>query len=105
MNSIDQNIALELKKRISEKIMIDDFRIFGSRASGNNEIDSDMDVFIQVKNIDKAIKEEIYEIAWEIGFNNNMVISPLVFSTDEIVNSPLRISPIIKNIHETGISL
>jgi len=105
MNSIDQNIALELKKRISEKIRIDDFRVFGSRAAGKNENDSDMDVFIQVERIDKATKEVIYEIAWEIGFNNNIVISPLVFSTDEIVNSPLRISPIIKNIHETGISL
>lgn len=105
MNSSDQNIALELKKRISEKIRIDDFRVFGSRAAEENKIDSDMDVFIQVERIDKTTKEEIYEIAWEIGFNNNIVISPLIFSTDEIVNSPLRISPIIKNIHETGISL
>ncbi len=105
MNTIDHYIALELKTKISEKIRIDDFRVFGSRAAGNNDADSDMDVFIQVARIDKSTKEEIFDIAWEIGFKNNIVISPLICSTEEIVNSPLRISPIIKNIHETGISL
>lgn len=105
MNSIDHHIALELKKRIAEKIRIDDFRVFGSRAIGNNDADSDMDVFIQVARIDKATKEEIYDIVWEVGFDNNVVISPLICSTEEVVSSPLRVSPIIKNIHAYGISI
>jgi predicted nucleotidyltransferase len=105
MNATDQTIALELKKKISEKIKLDDFRVFGSRASGNNDPDSDMDVFIQVSKLDRATKEDIYEIAWEVGFHNNVVISPLICSTEEVINSPLRVSPIIKNIHESGISL
>jgi hypothetical protein len=50
----------------------------------------------------KEEKEKIYEIAWELGFENFMVISPLVFTSNEMNNSPLRSAPIVKNILEEG---
>jgi hypothetical protein len=50
----------------------------------------------------KEEKEKIYEIAWELGFENFMVISPLVFTSNEMNNAPLRSAPIVKNILEEG---
>ncbi len=105
MDKKDYLIAKKLKERISSEAELVDFRIFGSRARGDQAHHSDMDVFIEVKSLNKELKEKIYEIAWEIGFDNYMVISILVFTLDEIENSALRVSPIVKNIQEEGIRI
>ncbi len=102
MNKKDLNIAMELKKRLSEQVQLVDMSVFGSRARGNAAEDSDMDVFIEVDSLDKKLKEQILDITWEIGLENLMVISPLIVSRDELDNSPLRSSSIIKSIRQEG---
>ena len=64
-----------------------------------------MDVFVEVEELDKALKEKILDIAWEVGFDNFMVISPLLFSRDEMENSPLRSSSIVKAITTEGVTV
>jgi predicted nucleotidyltransferase len=82
-----------------------DFRVYGSKARGDADEFSDMDIFVEVLSMDKKIKEDIADISWEVGLKNLLVISPLVFSKDEIENSPLRVSPIVKNIYDQGIRI
>ena len=105
MISKDYSIAKELKERLSNVTSVVDLIIFGSRARGDQDEYSDMDVFIEVATLDKDLKERIYEIVWEVGFENFMVISPLICTKDEIENSPLRSAPIVKNIFEEGIRI
>lgn len=105
MKQKDYEIAKDLKKRLSEVVSLIDFKVFGSRAREEADEYSDMDVFIEVESLDKEIKEKISDITWEIGFENLIVISPLIFTRDEIENSPLRASPIVKNIVEEGVAV
>lgn len=105
MQQKDYEIAKELKKRLSEVVNLIDFRIFGSRARGEADEYSDMDVFIEVEYLDKQLKEKIRNITWEVGFENSIYISPLIFTRYEIEDSPLRASPIVKNIAEEGVKV
>jgi len=105
MNKEDFRVARELKKRLSSLVDLLDFKVFGSRARGDADEYSDMDVFLEVESLDKALKEKISEIVWEVGFNNYTVISPLIFTRDELENSPLRSSPIVKVIAEEGVAV
>ena len=98
-------IAEELKRKLSESVTLIDFKIFGSRARGDSEEYSDMDVFLEVESIDKELKEKISDIIWEVGFNNYLTISFLIFTRDEVENSPLRASPLLKNINAEGIRI
>jgi len=102
MTEKDLTIARDLKKRLAEEVMLISLRVYGSRARGNAAEDSDMDVCVEVEALDKGIKERILDITWEIGFENLTVISPLVFSREEMENSPLRSSPIVKTIRQEG---
>ncbi|PIY20502.1 nucleotidyltransferase domain-containing protein [Candidatus Desantisbacteria bacterium CG_4_10_14_3_um_filter_40_18] len=105
MNESDYKIAKELKKRLSDVVSLIDFRVFGSRAKGTQGEYSDMDVFIEVEYLDKELEKGVREIIWEEGFENSIYISPLLFTRHEIEDSPLRASPIVKNINEEGIKV
>lgn len=103
MTTKDYEIAKRLKERLSEVVDLIDFRVFGSRVRDDADEYSDMDVFIEVESMDKAIEDKISDIVWEVGFENSIYISPLVFTRYEIEESPLRVSPIVKNIEEEGV--
>jgi len=105
MNESNYKIAKELKKRLSDVISLIDSRVFGSRAKGTQGEYSDMDVFIEVEYLDKELEKGVREIIWEEGFENSIYISPLLFTRHEIEDSPLRASPIVKNINEEGIKV
>ena len=105
MTQRDMKIAEELKKKLSEAVNLIDFKVFGSRARGDSEEYSDMDVFLEVESIDKELKEKISDIIWEVGFNNYLIISFLIFTREEVENSPLRSSPILKNINSEGVRI
>jgi predicted nucleotidyltransferase len=104
MTPRDYNIARELKKRLAEVVELLDFKVYGSRARGDDDEFSDLDVFIEVASLDRMAKDFISDITWEVGLENSIVISPLIFTSNEIENSPLRASPILININE-GIRL
>lgn len=80
--------------------------VYSAQGQGGDEDEySDMDVFIEVESIDKVSKERILDMVWEVGFENFIVISPLIFTRGEIERSALRSSPIVRNIVEEGVSL
>ncbi len=105
MKEHDYKILCELKKRLSEKIILLDIRLFGSRSREDADEFSDFDVFIETETLDREIKEIIKDIAWEVGIENMAVISPLIFSRYELTDSPLRYSPVVENIMNEGIKI
>ncbi|MBE0478011.1 nucleotidyltransferase domain-containing protein [Candidatus Aerophobetes bacterium] len=105
MEQRDYEIAKELKDRLSKVVQLIDFRIFGSRARGDGDEYSDMDIFLEVKSLNKELKEKILNTVWEVGFEHFIFISPLIFTKDEIEKSPLKVSPIVKNIVTEGVRI
>lgn len=102
-SEIDIRTAKQVRNRLESKVKILDFRLYGSRARGDSSPDSDMDLFIEVEESDKYTKDFIAEIAWEIGIERLIHISPLIFTRQECEETPLRSSPILRNIYKEGI--
>jgi predicted nucleotidyltransferase len=67
MTEKDFSIISDLKKRLAYAVPLVDFRVFGSRARGDADEYSDMDVFVEVERLDKGLKELIIDIAWRWG--------------------------------------
>jgi predicted nucleotidyltransferase len=100
----DLKICRELKDRLSREVNLLDIRVFGSRARGDNDPDSDLDVFIEVDRLTREAKEKIQYVAWEVGIDNGCIfISPLIFDKKELTESPMRSSWIVENIYREGI--
>jgi predicted nucleotidyltransferase len=105
MEQKDYEIAKELKEKLSEIVPLIDFRVFGSRARGDGDEYSDMDVFLEVESLNKETKNRISDIIWEVGFKHFIVISPLIMTRDEVEKSPLRASPIVENVVKEGVKV
>ena len=103
MEQKNYELAKNLKQKLSGIVHLIDFRVFGSMARGDENEYSDMDVFLEVESISKELKEKIFDIVWEVGFEHFIFISPLIFTRDEVEKSPLKVSPIVRNIMEEGV--
>ncbi len=78
MENLDRQIVAEFRHRLEEITLVLDVRIFGSGATGDAQIDSDLDVFVKVAQLDGSLREKIYDLAWEIGFKYEQVISTFI---------------------------
>ncbi len=101
----DLKTARELKKRVSEFTPLIDFRLFGSRARGDADEYSDMDIFMEFESVNRELKKRVKNAAWEMTLETGIVVTTLLFSRDEIENSALRSSPIIRVIMEEGVTV
>ena len=101
----DQAIAAELRRRIAAVVPVSDFRIYGSRARGDWTAESDLDAFVKVETLTPEIRHCINEIAWEVGFDRNRIISTFVATQDQLTEGPLGANPIMKKIAEEGVAV
>ncbi len=105
MTDKDREIARELKRRLTDIVDLADFKVFGSRARGDSEEDSDLDVFIEVEQLTKDDKRRIRDIVWDVGFKHSIYISALIFTRHEVEDTPLRSSSVVRNIVEEGVAV
>ena len=103
MTQNDFQIAKKLKDRISIITPLIDFRLFGSRARGDADEYSDMDIFMEFETIDRALRNRFKNASWEMTMETGIIVTTLLFSRHEIEDSPLRSSPIIRVIMEEGV--
>jgi predicted nucleotidyltransferase len=71
----DRQIVREFQRCLADVVPVLDLRVFGSRARGDAAPDSDLDVFIELEACTPELRQRISEIAWEVGFEMDRVIS------------------------------
>jgi len=101
----DRQTALEFKRRAAALVATLQFCVFGSRARGDATAGSDLDIFLVVDHIDADLREKISEVAWEVGFEHDVVLSTFVVTAEQLERGPLGVSPIIRQIEKEGIRL
>jgi len=102
----NEEVAIRsLKEALSERFNLIEFRLFGSKARGNDTSESDIDVMIEIDEVNPDIKSQIYDIVFEINLKNDTFISTVIFGKKEIEDGPMAESPIYKIIQKEGVSI
>jgi len=103
LTDIDRQIVREFRHRLVDVVPILDLLVFGSRARGDAAPDSDMDVFIELETCTPELRQRISEIAWEVGFEMDRVISTVVTTRAELEHGPMGANPLILNVEREGV--
>ena len=82
-----------------------DVRLFGSRARGEGDKESDLDVFIVLPQVDWESEKKIYGLAFKISLEHSVLISPILYSQSDIENPSIKISPLYKTVQREGIEI
>lgn len=104
MTDEDQQILGEFTTRV--RIRFPGARIwaFGSRARGNATWDADFDICIVLDRVNSETDRWIREAAWEVGFENERVITTVVLDSEQFENGPMSESTLVASILEEGVA-
>lgn len=104
MNAIEKKVLDTFKALLLKRVSIYKMILFGSRARGDASPYSDMDVLVVLNEVSgESDVDYVSDCAWEAGFENGIVVVPVVFSKDEWENSPERYSLLAQAVKEEGV--
>jgi len=101
----EEKALKELKAGLAENYQLLDLRIFGSKATGTDAKDSDLDVMIVLEEHSPTIESSIDDLIFDINLKYDCFITAIFFSRKELEAGPMSESPIYKKIMVEGISL
>lgn len=83
MKPKEKHILATFKHMLEQRVHLNTFALFGSRARGDAGRYSDMDVLVVVDQLDSATADYISDCAWESGFGSGIVVVPVSYSRSE----------------------
>jgi predicted nucleotidyltransferase len=102
----DSVILRRLKARIAERLPLNRLVLFGSRARGDNEPDSDVDVLVVLDGrVSRESEEYVRTCAWELSYENGVVIFPLVVARREWEEGPTSASLLAVAVGNEGVEV
>ena len=104
---MEEKILSELKKGLADLLgeRMKAVTLFGSRARGDYDHESDIDVAVIVRDLTRELKNRIFEKVAEIELEHLTPISLLVFSEEEFDRLKRRERRIALDIEREGVRL
>lgn len=106
MNGLEKGVLERFRARVAERLSIHQIILFGSRARGDADPDSDMDVLVVLaEEPDEDARDWVSECAWEAGLPHGIVVVPIVFGRRQWEQGPERHSLLAQAVRAEGVAL
>jgi len=103
ISDTDRDILNLFALRVRERFPEARVWAFGSRARGDVVWDSDFDVCVILDRLDAVTDHALSDVAWEVGFSHDCVITVIPFSREEFEEGPFSESTLAANILREGV--
>jgi predicted nucleotidyltransferase len=104
MTLLEKAILEQFKALLRERLQVYKVILFGSRARGDADPQSDLDVVVVLEDgIDASAREYVSDCAWEAGFVHGIVVVPVVFTRSEWEYGPERESLFVRAVETEGV--
>ncbi|MBA7703310.1 hypothetical protein ES703_112092 [subsurface metagenome] len=106
--SSEEKSALTQFKADLERVLsgqLIELKLFGSKARGDDQPDSDIDVLVIVVTDDSHIRESVYNIVTDILLQTDLCISPKIISKDKFDQLRKENTSFIRNVSRDAITV
>lgn len=99
----ERGCVLEAARVMKAKLLVTRVILFGSKARGTAEADSDIDLLVLTSApVTRALRREISGRLFELGLANDVAFSSIVASEDDWANGLIRYMLIHKEVERDG---
>jgi uncharacterized protein len=107
LKSKDADALVEFLRRIRAVLgnNLIEVKLFGSKATGKDEPDSDIDVLVAVEEGGIEIEDQVLDIAFDINLKHEVYVSPRVIDRATLADPVWSITPFLQAIAKEGIPL
>jgi uncharacterized protein len=106
MNDMERQVLDRFKSSLRERLDLFEIILFGSRARGDADAFSAMDVVVILDGeADDRSRDVVSDCAWEAGFESGIVVAPIVFSRTEWETNASRYSLLGKAVAQEGLAV
>jgi predicted nucleotidyltransferase len=95
----------QLKKELSLRYNLQWLKLFGSKARGDSDKESDIDVVIVLDSINWDIEKQVYELCFHIGLEYDVLISPILYSVQETKDRLIKATPFFMAVEKEGVAV
>lgn len=82
-----------------------DLRLFGSKARGQDEPGSDIDIAVVVREADEKSRDKILDLAFDVSLEHGVYISPRVISVAVLRHPVWRLTGFLQALEREGVTL
>lgn len=102
LSKAEQHGVAELANTLHEKFGAIEVLLYGSAARDDMDADSDIDLLVVLPNVNWEIEKEIIALCFEAELEYGRVFSVVCFSENDLKDTPLKESPLVKNARQQG---
>ncbi len=108
MTILDHTVLERFGVLLQHRVPLVGLAAFGSRVRSDSAVsdnDSDLDVLVISETLTPEVRRIVSDCAFEAGFDDGILISPVVYSREEWEHSPEGLSPLARSIRHEGVFL
>ncbi|WP_447977318.1 nucleotidyltransferase domain-containing protein [Candidatus Nitrospira bockiana] len=107
LNPKDAAAIQEFSERVRSELRTElvDLKLFGSKATGRDVEESDIDVLVVVDQRTPELEDRILDIAFDVNVAHEVYISPRVIGKAILDDPVWKITPFLRHIAAEGVSL
>ena len=95
----------KLKEALTRDFQLVELRLFGSKARGDSDPESDIDVLVVLRECDWQTKRKVFDLCFDIGLENDVLLSPIVYSRSRFQSGLTRVTPFYQNVEREGVTV
>lgn len=80
-------------------------KLFGSKARGDSDRESDIDVLIVLEDYDRKSRNAIYDLCYDLSVDFSVVLAPVIYTRKEFESNLTRATTFYQALAREAVSL